>query len=185
MGLSSSKAARARRRRSPPIVATSYFLMSTASLNTRSSREDGDHLPLTECLDNLVFIMQIRGSAVQPRPVINVEPWLLMVALLFALGESLGGTKLFGSATKRLIVTQKLHTGDRVDEILLWLREHRTKTSRWNKSILRLAVAIDDIDLLSMNPKLAPEHFVRTRDATRWAHASLRRGGPRQAPRAR
>lgn len=49
-------------------------------------------------------------------------------------------------------------SGDRVDEILQWLRDHGSGVQQpW--------VAIDDLDLLTMNPKLSPRHFVRTRDS--------------------
>ena len=48
--------------------------------------------------------------------------------------------------------------GDRVDEILSWLETHCKDGNRpW--------VALDDLDLLLMNPKLRPPHFVRTRDS--------------------
>ena len=61
---------------------------------------------------------------------------------------------------------EKTSTGDRVDEILMWLREHRQPITPGSNDTIKVAwVAIDDLDLLRMNPKLDPDHFVRTRDA--------------------
>ena len=45
-----------------------------------------------------------------------------------------------------------------VDEIHTWLRENRATELPW--------VAIDDLDLLAMNPRMQRKHFVRTRDGT-------------------
>ena len=43
--------------------------------------------------------------------------------------------------------------GDRVDEILLWLKKNNKKSSKW--------VAIDDMNLLFMNNKLHKNNFVK------------------------
>lgn len=44
--------------------------------------------------------------------------------------------------------------GDRVDEILYWLKYSKYKINNW--------IAIDDIDLLEMNPLMESNHFVHT-----------------------
>jgi len=56
---------------------------------------------------------------------------------------------------------EQMGAGDRVDEIQSWLKEAKARGERFEHWI-----AIDDLDLLAMNEKMKPEHFVRTSDAT-------------------
>ena len=141
-------------RHSRPSAAGSFsgdiiFLDVDGVLNTRSSRENGDHLPTSDCLDNLSYIM---AHANKPSIVLS-STWRLDPALLDALKERLPPIL---DCTPDL---ERSSTGDRVDEILKWLREHAGSMSpEW--------VAIDDLDLPRMNPKLDAAHFVRTRDAS-------------------
>ena len=53
--------------------------------------------------------------------------------------------------------------GDRADEILDYVRQTEAGL---DGAVVRVAfVAVDDMDLTAMNPKLTPGHFVRTSDA--------------------
>jgi hypothetical protein len=126
------------------------FLDIDGVMNTRSSRENGDHLPTSECLENLSFIM---AHAYKPSIVLS-STWRLDPALLEALKPHL--PPIF-DCTPDL---ERSSTGDRVDEILKWLQEHTapTMSPAW--------VAIDDLDLLRMNPKLNAANFVRTSDGS-------------------
>ena len=131
------------------------FLDIDGVLNTRSSRDDGDHLPVQECLDNLAHIIK---HAHRPSIVLS-STWRLDSTLLSAL------KKVFDERGLEILDCtpdlEKGHTGDRVDEILLWLSKYSTAGKRapaW--------VAIDDLDLLRMNPRLDAKNFMRTRDSS-------------------
>jgi len=117
-------------------------------LNSRASREDGDHMPTAEHLSNLVHAAQ--GCTLVLSSTWRLDP--VLAVPLAAVLESVG-LRVY-SKTPDLEATS---SGDRVDEILLWLREHRAESLPW--------VAIDDLDLLAMNPRLVPRNFVRTRDS--------------------
>ena len=47
-------------------------------------------------------------------------------------------------------------SGDRVDEILSWLEKNTDSKVNW--------IAIDDMNLVAMNHKMSPLHFVQTSD---------------------
>ena len=127
------------------------FLDIDGVLNNRSSREDGDHLPTADLLDNLRFCVSVSTI------IVLSSTWRLDSTLRLPLIETLKSVGLsVHSSTPDL---EKLHTGDRVDEIICWLREHdHSASAPW--------VAIDDLDLLAMNPKMQSAHFVRTLDGT-------------------
>ena len=128
------------------------FLDVDGVLNSRVSRDTGDHLPADEPLANLCHVINSSCKAT----IVLSSTWRLDRQLSEALQKVLATVGLcFVSSTADLT-----YTGDRVDEILLWLREHPARGS----GAARAWVALDDLDLLGMNAKLTPEHFVRTRD---------------------
>ena len=135
-----------------PLDASIIFLDVDGVLNSKVSRDTGNHLPAEEHLDNLVRIC----TSVHAGTIVLSSTWRLDSDARDALAHVLASVGLaFISATPDFSVSCK---GDRVDEILSWLDTHCTDGDRpW--------VALDDLDLLLMNPKLRPQHFVRTRDS--------------------
>jgi predicted phosphodiesterase len=128
------------------------FLDVDGVLNSRVSRDDGDHLPAPDMMAHLRYAVQQAHSC----KIVLSSTWRLDAPLLEGLRHSLSEAGLsLHSATPTLEIT---HTGDRVDEIMLWLRSNHAEDLPW--------VAIDDIDLLAMNGKLSARNFVRTRDGT-------------------
>ena len=133
-----------------PTDATLIFLDVDGVLNSRASRDTGDHLPADEPLAHLVHLM----SSLQCGTIVLSSTWRLDAQLREALHRVLAIEGLsFVSVTPDLEIT---HTGDRVDEIMAWLSAHRSADHPW--------IAIDDLDLLGMNPKLHARNFVRTSD---------------------
>ena len=135
-----------------PRDASIIFLDVDGVLNSKVSRDTGNHLPAEEPLDNLVRIC----TSVHAGTIVLSSTWRLNSDARDALAHVLASVGLaFISATPDFSVSCK---GDRVDEILSWLETHCKDGNRpW--------VALDDLDLLLMNPKLRPPHFVRTRDS--------------------
>lgn len=154
MGISCSRRTRRSALNMPAIPpdASIIFLDVDGVLNSKVSRDTGDHLPASEPLDNLVHII----SSVHAGTIVLSSTWRLDSLQRNALAHVLASVGLaFISATPDFSVSCK---GDRVDEILSWLETHCKDGNRpW--------VALDDLDLLLMNPKLRPPHFVRTRDS--------------------
>ena len=130
------------------------FLDVDGVLNSRRTRETGDHLPADEPVENLRRIV----DATQRCTIVLSSTWRLDAQQREALAAVLAMSGLsFSSVTPDL---EAAHTGDRVDEILQWLREHPGPTG-----VTRAWIALDDLDLLMMNPKLPSTHFVRTSDS--------------------
>ena len=132
--------------------ASIVFLDIDGVLNSRVSRENGDHLPDPAMLSNLKLAMQQVPNCL----IVLSSTWRLDSTLARPLRDVLSSEGL--SITDFTPDLEKLHIGDRVDEIILWLREHKSEGLPW--------VAVDDMDLLAMNSKLTAEHFVRTYDGT-------------------
>ena len=133
------------------------FLDVDGVLNSRTSREDGDHLPTDTALDYLSLICRETSCSI-----ILSSTWRLDSSLLGALKMTLRlhGLEIAGCTPD----LEKDCRGDRVDEIHAFLRTSGCCAQPW--------IAIDDLDLLSMNPKLRPVHFVRTRDSIGLTHAN-------------
>lgn len=129
------------------------FLDVDGVLNSQESRAlDPSHMPSADALANLVHIAHTAG----PLRVVLSSTWRLDVELRLRLSEALRGIGIeLAGDTPDLTCS-----GDRVDEIIsaLW------KASSSGRDILPW-LAIDDMDLLYMNPKLHPDAFVRTDDA--------------------
>lgn len=128
------------------------FLDVDGVLNSQESRAlDPSHMPSADALANLGHIVSTAG----PLRVVLSSTWRLDAEPRLRLSEALRGIgiELAGD-------TPDLETsGDRVDEIISSLWE----TSSSGRDILPW-LAIDDMDLLYMNPKLHPDAFVRTDD---------------------
>lgn len=130
------------------------FLDIDGVMNSRETRnaESGDcdihGMPADAMLDRLARIVQATGAAI-----VLSSTWRIAEHTRKAAEVSL--------ATRNLSIvgcTPDLEApcqGDRVDEIIAWLRG-ATHVDSW--------VAIDDMDLLAMNSRLDDAHFVRTSD---------------------
>ena len=130
------------------------FLDVDGVLNSQESRAvDPSHMPSKDLLANFAHIAQAAG----PLRVVLSSTWRLDAEPRLRLSEALRGIGIEAVGdTPDLTVTGK---GDRVDEIISSLWEHSASGSD------RLPwLAIDDMDLLTMNPKLHPDAFVRTDD---------------------
>ena len=128
------------------------FLDVDGVLNSQESRAlDPSHMPSADALANLGHIASTAG----PLRVVLSSTWRLDAEPRLRLSDALRGIgiELAGD-------TPDLETsGDRVDEIISSLWE----TSSSGRDILPW-LAIDDMDLLYMNPKLRSDAFVRTDD---------------------
>ena len=130
------------------------FLDVDGVLNSRMSREAAESdVPPPEIMENLKFLVDNTQCKV-----ILSSTWRLvdhkrhqLENLFLQYGLSVNG------ATPDL---EKVAKGDRVDEILLWLEMRAAKSEH-----VHAWIAIDDMDLLRMNPRLTSSNFVHTSDA--------------------
>ena len=102
-----------------PATADIIFLDIDGVLNSRSTRENGDHLPDDALLSNLKHaIMHAHRSCL----IVLSSTWRLDEALRRPLAEHLlrAGLSIYGFTPD----LEKEHTGDRVDEIRAWLQVH-------------------------------------------------------------
>lgn len=130
------------------------FLDVDGVLNSQESRAlDQTHMPSADALANLDYIAHTTG----PLRVVLSSTWRLDAELRQRLSEALRGIgiELAGDTPDHAATS----SGDRVDEIIssLW------QTCSSGNDILPW-LAIDDMNLLCMNPKLHPDVFVRTDD---------------------
>ena len=118
-------------------------------LNSEASREGGDHMPAADLMRNLSQVVDATGVQI-----VLSSTWRLegpsKRAIELALGRQ--GLRVLSSTADLKIF------GDRVDEILGWMADHTEyDVSAW--------IAVDDMDLVRMNPKLDSAHFVTTCDS--------------------
>mmetsp|Transcript_52428 Transcript_52428/g.120508 ORF Transcript_52428/g.120508 Transcript_52428/m.120508 type:complete len:178 (-) Transcript_52428:235-768(-) len=132
----------------PPVAL--LFLDIDGVLNSQQTREDGDHMPSAVLLDNLAEIVRTTGAQI-----VLSSTWRLETYSTHAVEHALGTRRLalLGSTAD---LTSR---GDRVDEIFDWMSTH-------DEVVVKSWIAIDDMDLMKMNPKLDSDHFVRTDDAS-------------------
>ena len=131
------------------------FLDVDGVLNSRTSREAANSdVPPTEIMEHLKFLIDNTQSKI-----ILSSTWRLvdhkrtqLENLFLQYGLSVNGS------TPDL---EKSAKGDRVDEILLWLEMRAAKSEH-----VHAWIAIDDMDLLRMNPRLRSQNFVHTSDIT-------------------
>jgi len=127
------------------------FLDVDGVLNSRATRENGDHDPHPALVAELARLVNECHAHV-----VLSSTWRLETKNF----ERVSGA-LQESGISILDVTPDLEstcTGDRVDEIRTWLR-----TNAWRD--VRAWIAIDDMDLIMMNPTgLRSSCFVRTSD---------------------
>ena len=131
------------------------FLDVDGVLNSRASREAASSdAPPPEIMEHLKFLVDNTQSKI-----ILSSTWRLvdhkrhqLENLFLQYGLSVNGS------TPDL---EKVAKGDRVDEIFLWLEMHAAKSQH-----VHAWIAIDDMDLLRMNPRLRSHNFVHTSDNT-------------------
>ena len=127
------------------------FLDVDGVLNSRVTRERGDHWPDQTMLSHLRALVAGAGGA----GVVLSSTWRLDESLRAAVATALAEHGLSVDGCTPDFETPA--TGDRVDEIFAWLRKHRADATPW--------LALDDIDLVALNGKLPHTHFVRTKDS--------------------
>jgi hypothetical protein len=128
--------------------ATLLFLDIDGVLNSQQTREGGDHMPAEALLDTLARVVHAASACIVLSSTWRLEEHTNRAVQLALACHQL---RLIGSTPDLAIY------GDRVDEILSWIRTHPEHR-------VRAWVALDDMDLTAMNPKLDAAHFVRTDD---------------------
>ena len=129
------------------------FLDVDGVLNSRNSRDaTNSDVPPPDIMENLKFLIDNTQCKI-----ILSSTWRLadhkrhqLEHLFLQYGLSVNGS------TPDL---EKVAKGDRVDEILLWLEMRAAKSEH-----VHAWIAIDDMDLLRMNPRLSSQNFVHTSD---------------------
>jgi hypothetical protein len=139
----------------PPSQTAHLFLDIDGVLNSQETRLGVDvagHLPADRLLDNLQSIT----GRIAPLKIVLSSTWRLDAGQTAAVEAALAerGLALDSPCTPDLS-----GRGDRVDEILQSLGDRGLDPARdvW--------LALDDMDMLKMNPKLDGGHFCRTDDA--------------------
>ena len=132
-----------------PTPVSLLFLDVDGVLNSQATRENGDHMPAPELLDNLASIVRTTSSKI-----VLSSTWRLEGHSRHAVEHALASRNI-----KLLDSTADLTCrGDRVDEVLAWMTDHpEYAVQAW--------IAVDDMDLIKMNSKLLAVNFVRTCDS--------------------
>jgi hypothetical protein len=155
---------RASKLKAAPVV----FLDIDGVLNSCESRATGDHDLAPPLVAHLEYLVTATAAEI-----VLSSTWRLEPLLEQQVRETLAwrGMELRGKTPDM----ESTGLGDRVDEIFAWLAEHRGGAAA---GAAHCFVAIDDLALSAMNPKLAEQHFVRTSDSV-----GLTREGAEEAVR--